>query len=234
MSKSVFRFKKFVIDQSNCGMKITADACLFAALVKPSDTQNILDIGAGTGVLSLMLAQVSDADIVALEIEESAYYQCQVNFFSSPWKDRLKVHKGDYRLFECERQFDLIISNPPFFKNQKPSKQFKRKLAFHQDYFEIGEFFRFANNNLTPKGNIYLLYPSDQVVVAQNAAKELGLHLAEIIRFKGKLNKISHCSSLKFGRAEKDTIVSHFICRNEDNSYTSAYEKELKSYYTIF
>ncbi|MEO0066171.1 MAG: hypothetical protein RI983_1497 [Bacteroidota bacterium] len=143
MANSFFSFKSFTVHQDKAAMKVCTDACLFGAwtalhTLKP-DTQHILDIGTGTGLLSLMLAQFTRAKIDAVDIDKSAAIQAEENFNKCPWKEQLFVHHQSLEDFTGgqQKKFDLIICNPPFFENQLKSIQNDRNLAMHSQQFSL-------------------------------------------------------------------------------------------------
>ena len=137
MSKNQFIFKKFSINQNKCAMKIGTDAVLLGAWTTVENYLNsILDIGAGTGVLALMLAQRSDAALIdAIEIDADAYEQCVENFENSQWRDRLFCYHASLLEFteEIDDEYDLILSNPPFYSEDYKSQKTQRDLARFQD-----------------------------------------------------------------------------------------------------
>ncbi len=132
-----FEFKQFVIHQGDCAMKVTTEGCLFGALVEGANPKRILDIGAGTGLLSLMLAQkYPSAKIHAVELDQKAHIQAQANFAKSPWAENLQIHVGRIQDFHPREKFDLIVCNPPFFKNSLHSNDKSKNLAIHDAVFE--------------------------------------------------------------------------------------------------
>jgi tRNA1Val (adenine37-N6)-methyltransferase len=139
MANSFFQFKQFIIHQDRCAMKVTTDACLFGAWVakevggQKSEVETILDIGTGTGLLSLMLAQKTNATIDSVEIDEAAAEQAQENANASLWKDRIFVMPGDAKdmAYTFCKNFDIIISNPPFYENELTSSDHQKNLAHH-------------------------------------------------------------------------------------------------------
>ena len=134
---SEFKLKKFKIMQSEKGMKVSLDALIFAAYLEKDKTA--IDIGAGTGVLSLVLAQDSKTHITALEIDSYISAICEMNFKASPFSSRLDLKQTcflDYMKTENRPSFDLVISNPPFFKDSIQSREEKRNIARHEkDFF---------------------------------------------------------------------------------------------------
>src|ERR1017187_8250144 len=115
MSNTTFAFKQFTIKQDKCAMKVGTDAVLLGAWVNSVNSKNILDIGTGTGVIAIMLAQKSDANIDAIDIDEKAVQQALQNVNSCPWKERINVHHTAFQNFSANQQkkYDLIVSNPP-------------------------------------------------------------------------------------------------------------------------
>jgi tRNA1Val (adenine37-N6)-methyltransferase len=139
MPNTYFQFKQFRIEQANCAMKVSTDACILGAYVAKNyaqSPQTILDIGAGTGLLSLMLAQASQAAITSLEIDEKAFLQAKANFSNSPWTSRLHIFHQSlqaYPLLFPTVQYDLLVCNPPFFVNSLKSEKKEKNLARHTD-----------------------------------------------------------------------------------------------------
>ncbi len=137
--KSVFRFKQFEVDQSGCAMKINTDGVLLAALAESISPKEILDIGTGTGVMALMLAQrFPEANIEAVEIDEFASATAHKNFLNSPFSERLAVKNVSIEQFQSQHSYDLIISNPPFFVGDLKNVNEKKGMARHTDadFFE--------------------------------------------------------------------------------------------------
>ncbi|HYX05427.1 MAG TPA: methyltransferase, partial [Bacteroidales bacterium] len=135
MSQSGFRFKQFTIIQDKTAMKVGTDGVLLGAWTRPEKAASILDIGTGTGLIALMMAQKSKALITAVEIDKDAADQAQQNTENSPWHERIQVHQSSVQEFSANfgKKFDLIISNPPYFHQSFKNPGIKRSLARHND-----------------------------------------------------------------------------------------------------
>ena len=143
MANTYFQFRQFIIHQDRCAMKVTTDACLFGAWVANqikntgSEFSTALDIGTGTGLLSLMVSQKNDLKIDTIEIEDDAFEQLKENIADSPWKDRINLFHNDVRNFIFNQQYDVIFSNPPFYENELKSDDAKRNLALHGTNYHL-------------------------------------------------------------------------------------------------
>lgn len=167
-------------------MKVCTDACLFGAWVaeKVCDEHwkmdNILDIGTGTGLLSLMLAQkITGAKINAIEVNPDAAKQAADNFQSSPWSNRLNVTEGDVKSMGNTKKYDLIISNPPFFDNDLKSPHADRNLALHSSGLSIDQLVRIAKNLLAENGKFAVLLPFHRAEEAEQFSRDHGFFLEE-------------------------------------------------------
>ena len=158
-----FKFKHFAIDQDRCAMKIGTDSVLLGAWAAlDANPYSILDIGAGTGVLALMLAQRSGSELIdAIEIDDDAYEQCVDNFESSPWGDRLFCYHASLEEFvnEIDDTYDLIISNPPFYSDTYKSDNVQRDLARFVDAMPFRELIESVSKLLSPQGQFSVIIP---------------------------------------------------------------------------
>ncbi|HEX6192215.1 MAG TPA: methyltransferase [Chitinophagaceae bacterium] len=172
MANSWFQFKQFLVQQDRCAMKVTTDACLFGAWVASDISKNfsvdeknkyadrrLLDIGTGTGLLSLMIAQKVSMRIDAIELDDDAFSQANENFRASPWPQQLKVLRADARQFAAPHLYDIIVSNPPFYEQELKSPESKKNIAHHSEELSLEEVVQCIKNNLQPDGNFYLLLP---------------------------------------------------------------------------
>jgi tRNA1Val (adenine37-N6)-methyltransferase len=166
MRNSCFYFKQFAIAQDKCAMKVGTDGILLGAWANLPENAQILDIGTGTGLLALMLAQRSQSSstfIDAVEIDHDAYQQAKENIESSPWRDRINIHHVPIQdwAIACSQQYDLIISNPPFFENSFKPSQNSRNLARHSDSLSQTDILQIASQLLKSNGHLAVIYPTD-------------------------------------------------------------------------
>jgi tRNA1Val (adenine37-N6)-methyltransferase len=156
-TRKPFRFKQFSVDDSKCAMKVGTDAVLLGAWADVTCAETILDIGTGCGLIALMAAQRSNAHITAIDIDESTTLQSKENFLSSPWHDRLEaIH---IEQFQPDYLFDLIICNPPFFKNALKTPFHERNLARHNDSLSFESLVSHVNILLSENGKFFFILP---------------------------------------------------------------------------
>src|ERR1700761_6457123 len=159
----MFRFKQFNVDQTGCAMKINTDGVLLGALAETDHPKTILDIGTGTGVIALMLAQrFGQAQIDAVEIDESAARTANLNFGRSAFANRMQTYTmsfGEFFEQHPEKKYDLIVSNPPFYINSLESPGEKKKLAKHTDEGFFADLLQDAAKHLNDKGTFWLILP---------------------------------------------------------------------------
>ena len=157
----MFRFKRFIVRHDRCAMKVGTDGVLLGAWSDIGQASRILDVGTGTGLVALMLAQRSQAKIVALEIDTDAILQAEENIEDSPWRDRIEVIGQDFRTFASDEKFDLIVSNPPYFVDslECPGKQ--RTMARHNDSLSYDELLEGVVRLLTYNGRFCVIIPMD-------------------------------------------------------------------------
>jgi tRNA1Val (adenine37-N6)-methyltransferase len=162
MSNSFFKFKQFTIHQDKCAMKVSTDACIFGAeILLNNNAQNILDIGAGTGLLSLMQAQKKEQlKITAIEINEDAYLQAKQNFEDSKFANQIQIVKADIIKYESAQKFDVIICNPPFFENDLKTVNKALNDAKHSDALSLSQLINCIKNLLNNDGEAFLILPT--------------------------------------------------------------------------
>ena len=216
-------------------MKIGTDAVLLGAWC-PMDNNpfSVLDIGAGTGILSLMLAQRSNAEqIYAIEIDESAFEQCVENFESSPWGDRLFCfHAGlDEFMEEPEDEYDVIISNPPFYTEDYKTENEQRDLARFADALPFEDLVEAANLLLSENGIFAVIIPFKEEENFLALSKDFELYPFKITRVKGTPTTEIKRSLLAFTRTKKETYVDELIIETARHKYTEDYIVLTKDFY---
>ena len=233
---STFKFKQFSVQQDKCAMKIGTDGVLLGAWC-PIDNNpfSVLDIGAGTGILSLMLAQRSNAEqIDSLEIDEEAYEQCVENFENSPWSDRLFCfHAGlDEFVDEPEDEYDIIISNPPFYSEDYKTDSSQRDLARFQDALPFEDLIEAADLLLSENGIFAVIIPYKEEERFIDLCAEVELFPVKVTRVKGSHTTPIVRSLLAFKRYELSVLTADElvieICRHE---YTDDYINLTKDFY---
>ena len=230
-----FTFKQFSVNQDRCAMKIGTDGVLLGAWTPIiNNPYNVLDIGAGTGILSLMLAQRSNAEqIDAIEIDEDAYEQCVENFEASPWGDKLFCfHAGlDEFVDEPEDEYDLIISNPPFYTDDYKSDNTSRDLARFEDALPFEELIEAAALLLSDNGIFSVIIPFKEEERFVVMCKELDLFPLKITRVKGTPTSEIKRSLLAFCRIEQTPLIDELVIEISRHNYTSEYIELTKEFY---
>jgi len=230
-----FDFKQFSVQQDRCAMKIGTDGVLLGAWVSlEKKPQSILDIGAGTGILSLQLAQRCFAETLeAIEIDEDAFEQCVLNFENSPWGDRLFCFHASAQEFaaEIEEEYDLIISNPPFYSDTYKSEDNQRNTARFTDTLPFKDLVIFAYQFLSEKGIFALILPRKEEENFITLASEVGLFPKRICRVKGNLTSEVKRSLLEFTFEKIEIIKEELTLETSRHVYTEDYKKLVKDFY---
>lgn len=181
MPNSWFRFKQFLVKQDKAAMKVTTDACIFGAWIAQKMTdkplQRCLDIGTGTGLLSLMLAQKIPATIDAVDIDEGAIEQAKENVKNSAWREMIAVHQSNIFSFDAGNNYDLIFCNPPFYERSLRSPIAEVNLARHESEFSLRDLFALSTSRLVPGGFFAVLLPFSRMMEALTLAELNSLHL---------------------------------------------------------
>ncbi|MEI7508434.1 MAG: methyltransferase [Flavobacterium sp.] len=232
----MFNFKQFTIQQDRCAMKVGTDGVLLGAWC-PIDNNpfSVLDIGAGTGILSLMVAQRTNAEqLDALEIDEDAYEQCVENFEASPWSDRLFCfHAGlDEFVDEPEDEYDIIISNPPFYDEDFKTDNSQRDLARFQDALPFEDLVEAADLLLSENGIFAVIIPFKEEERFIDLCAEAELFPVKVTRVKGTHNTPIVRSLLAFKRYELSVLTAdELVIEIRRHEYTDDYINLTKDFY---
>lgn len=234
MPNPYFQFKQFTVQQDRCAMKVCTDACLFGAIVAhtKSSAGNCLDIGAGTGLLSLMFAQQNPQALIdAVEIDPEAAAQAEENFKASPWKENLHIIRADIRSFAPDRKYDLVFSNPPFFEDDLRSADARKNKAKHDTGLSLAELLKQANALLSDNGVFAVLVPYHRVDYFVEEAGRYGLQLSKKIRVKQTEAHGYFRGILFFDRVTTTPETAVISIKDDTNEYTSEFTDLLRAYY---
>ncbi|WP_025743420.1 tRNA1(Val) (adenine(37)-N6)-methyltransferase [Aquimarina pacifica] len=233
--KKPFQFKQFTVHQDRCAMKIGTDAVLLGAWVEiENSVQSILDVGTGTGVLALMAAQRSSAEVIdALEIDADAYEQAVENFEASSWGDRLFCYHASFQEFmsEIDDQYDLVISNPPFYVEAYQTHDTQRNLARFEDALPFEHLIIGAGKLVSPVGKLAVIVPYTEEERMISLASHVQLYPERITRVKGTPTSEIKRSLLLFGRETSAIVTDELVIEFERHQYTEAYIDLTKDFY---
>lgn len=231
-----FQFKQFRIIQEQSAMKIGIDGVLLGAWTNTSKVKTILDVGTGTGLLSIMMAQRSNALITAIEIEKNAADEAIKNVTDSPWKDRINVQHTSFQDFvgSNTKKFDLVVSNPPYFSNALKAKNEKRNLARHNDNLTYNELLIGANNLLSDAGIISIILPHSMLGNILMLAENINLHIQKITVIKSKPSREPHRVLIQLGKVKCDVQKSTFVIYEDNNSFTRSFRELTHQFYLKF
>lgn len=239
MANTYFQFKQFTINQEHCAMKVSTDAVVLGALATAKNTDRILDIGAGTGVISLMLAQrFPSAKIDSVEIDELAAKQAKENVTESPWKERVRIYLNRFQDFvpSSSGQYSLIVSNPPYFTNHNKSKDEQRNLALHNDELPFGDLIKGVVKLLNrDKGKFWVILPPQQMKELDKIARFFHLYPSVFFALKDRSStrELRQIKAYSFSPSNPPEITILHI-RNEDFSYSEEYCRLMKDFLLAF
>lgn len=234
MNSKPFLFKQFNVQQDKCAMKIGTDSVLLGSWPSLDRPRSILDIGAGTGILSLMMAQRSDATTIeAIEIDEDAFEQCTENFEDSPWNDRLYCfHASLLEYIEgVDDKFDLIICNPPFYTEDFKSNSKARNLARFSDAMPIEHIVLAVYKLLADNGTFAIIIPYKEEGNFIEEAQLIDLYAKRILHVKGNPNTEIKRSLIEFQFGESDVKIEELIIETDRHHYTEDYINLTKDFY---
>lgn len=230
---AIFRFKQFEVDDTHCAMKIGTDGVVLGAWVDCGVARSILDIGCGSGVIALMLAQRCNAEITAIDIDNDACMDARKNFSASPWGERLNVEVSSFETFRPKQRPDLIVSNPPFFADGELSPDKGRATARHEASLNYSTLIDYAAEHLSAMGRLAFIY--------QYGREEEVIYKAEMSRLK--LRRICHLRQTEvrpwirtlytFSRIDGEIERSTLTIKTRDG-YTPMFTNLCKDYYLEF
>jgi tRNA1Val (adenine37-N6)-methyltransferase len=237
MSSQEFVFKQFKILQDKCAMKVGTDAVLLGSWVNTSNAKTILDIGTGSGIIALMLAQKSDATIDAIDIDKNAFMQATENVSFCKWKERIQIHHISLQQHSASNnhKYDLIVSNPPYFVDSSKALEESRTNARHTDQLPFAHLLNGVLNLLNSNGCFYVILPTKESQVFREMAEEQNLFLTKLTRVITRTDRPEKRLLMQFEFTKK-IIEENFITieKDERHSYTDEYKELTKDYYLAF
>lgn len=232
MDKNIFKFKQFDVDQTGCAMKVNTDGVLLAALVNQDDYMRILDIGTGTGVIALMLAQrFIKAKVHAVEIDATASATAGRNFRNAVFSDRLTISNLAIEQFNTEKRYDLIISNPPYFVNDLRNAEEKKGIARHAGPNFFQKLIEKVDELLTPTGCFWFILPVKQAELLVKEAEQFNLFVSKQIFLHSDQTKPAFRWIIGLSRFKVEAEVEYFYIYEAEKVYTRAYKELLKDFF---
>jgi tRNA1Val (adenine37-N6)-methyltransferase len=234
MSNPYFQFKQFTIYQDQCAMKVCTDASILGAWFaeKTPSCSLVLDIGSGTGLLMLMLAQKHKGQIQGIELDLAAFKQLKQNITQSKWKEDLKVFPGDVRSYSFPYKFDFIITNPPFFEGDLVAASESANLAKHSKELTLAELLTVIGTNLESAGSFGILLPYYRVDYFIELAGSRQFYLQEKLLVRQTPRHGFFRGILHFSRKKESFVPASELCiKNEAGVYTEEFVELMKDYY---
>lgn len=238
MANNWFKFKEFTIHQGNTAMKVGTDGVLLGAWANVSNKNNILDIGTGTGLIALMLAQRNNsAQIDAVEIDKDASLQAKSNFEQSSWSERLSIYYEDIQTFESNNngEYDLIVSNPPFYQNSTEAKTIARQNARSNKSLNFEELIKSVSKLLKKEGSFALIIPYDVFEIFDEIAENHKLKLARRCIIYPKNNSKPKRVLLEYKNRVQEIVEEELVIEpTERHQYSEKYKQLTKEFYLKF
>lgn len=233
MANDYFQFKQFIIKQDRCAMKVGTDSVLIGAWAEVGQAYHVLDIGTGSGIIAIMIAQRSEAHIDAIEIEEQAYLQSIENFSNCTWNNRINSFHIDLKSYadSCLKKYDLIISNPPFFIKSYKTNHHQVNLARHNDQLPFCDLIYGADKLLTDNGRFSLVLPFAEGSIFIAEAVKKGLFCIRKTSVKPKHNTPVKRLLLEFSRVPAHCEEDFLVIVDNENDYTLKYKTLTKDFY---
>ena len=226
-----FRFQKFDIIQHENVFRVGTDGVLLGALCQVENAQKILEVGTGTGLISLMLAQRNaNAEITALDLNEDAVKLAQENFKNSPFSERLQVFHQDFKIFESQKEYDFVVCNPPFFEKNNSVKDI---LARQQVELTFRSLIEKASKILSSEGIFSVIIPSESVQEFENLAEDFDLYLVRKVNIFGIENGALKRNVLEFSKKKSALETLDFTIEKSPRKYSDQYLELTKEFHVF-
>ncbi len=235
MSNNYFSFKQFTVNQDSAVFKVGTDAVLLGALAEVNGKNFILDIGTGTGIIALMLAQRSDASIIAIEPDPVSFSQACDNIRNSRWADRIRVEKCTIQDFRPQGKFDLIVANPPYFIDSLKNPDSAKSIARHNVTLAHDDIVEGAERLLEPKGTLQLILPRAEGEIFIAEAQKSGFYCNRKVNIKPSPSNEIIRLILSFSRERMEVAESFLtIEAGKRHDFTKEYRELTKGFYLKF
>lgn len=233
MSNPYFQFKQFTVWHDKCAMKVGTDGVLLGAWTSVQNAHKILDVGTGTGLVALMLAQRSlpDADIVALEIDATAAGQARDNVTRSPWKERVEVVQADFRSYQSSDKFDVVVSNPPYFVDSLECPDRQRNAARHNDSLTYEELLEGVAGLLAEDGAFTIVIPVDVADRVKMIAAVKNLYAVRQLNVITKPGGVPKRTLITFTFSNQECVVEELLTELARHQYSEEYIALTQEYY---
>jgi tRNA1Val (adenine37-N6)-methyltransferase len=235
MPKPPFRFKQFAVAQNKCAMKVNTDGVLLGAWADVNNARQLLDVGTGTGVIALMMAQKSlTSKVDAIDIDADAYLQAKENFEQSNWSGRLMVYHVSLQNFRPIIHYDVIISNPPYFVDDTKTESQKRNVAKHSTELSYADLLVGVSRLLSDNGKFFVVLPVFNLALFETEAASQFLfvnQLTEVIAVEGKA---PYLVLIQLERRRNQYSKTGIIIQNANGDFTDEYKMLTKDFYLKF
>mgnify|MGYP001172762135 CR=1 FL=1 len=233
MSNTHFQFKQFTVKHDKCAMKVGTDGVLLGAWIHTRNSQNILDVGTGSGLIALMLAQKSKALIDAIDIDGDACLQATENALASPFSQRINVYHEAFIQYSehCKKIYDLIASNPPFFIDSLKCPDMKRSTARHSDALTAIDLIENCRHILAPEGRLALILPYEQLGLILEAAIDCKLYTCRRTDVSPHPDAIPKRFLIELSPTYQVPTYDNLTIEYEHNQYTEEYKTLTRAFY---
>jgi len=231
-----FNFKQFTIRQEGAAMKVGTDSIILGSWVNVKNASKILDIGTGTGILAIMMAQRSEAEIIAVESNKNAFLEAVFNVKSSPWNNRIRLVESSFQNFAkielcVKSKYDLVISNPPYFNKSIQARTLDRTIARHTITLSSNDLLEGVLKLLKAKGRFCLILPVTEGKQFIKDAEERGLHCIRILHLRTTKSQSVKRLVMEFSPEIRKIEKQELTIRKEDQDYTFEYKNLTKEFY---
>ncbi len=229
-----FDFKQFRIYQHKSAFRIGTDAVLLGAWADTSSAATILDIGTGTGLIALMIAQRTSSDIIAIEPDRQSYEQAIENVEISPWKNRIKIINARVQDYSPGRRFDLLITNPPFFRQSMANRNERLAKARHDNDLSGTDLLKAVKRLIEPGGTFCLILPYTEAAIFIAEASDYDLYCNKILKIKPMPSAPVKRMLMEFGTLKRELRQSFLTVETARHKYSDEYIKLAADYYLDF